>query len=77
MTSKLLPCPFCGGSVKPAFRKPAGHDIAFVINCNCGCVFSPICAMEDDCERAWNKRATPISAGHSGCEIDKVDYRIE
>lgn len=57
---ELLPCPFCGGKVRSAIRRPAGHDVDFVISCNCGVEFSPICALEEDCERAWNRRAAPV-----------------
>lgn len=55
--SELKPCPFCGGHVDRATRKPAGMDVDFVINCQGCCLkFSPFCATEEDCERLWNLR---------------------
>jgi hypothetical protein len=54
--SELKPCPFCGGKVKPAATKRAGHDIYFSIVCHCGLEYSDQCATAEDLHRNWNRR---------------------
>lgn len=72
MSSKLLPCPFCGGHVDRATRKPAGMDVDFVINCQkCYLKFSPFCATEEDCERLWNLRA--VLAQEAGPVVERKE----
>lgn len=53
---ELKPCPFCGGKVKPAATKRAGHDIYFSITCHCGLEYSDQCATAEDLHRNWNRR---------------------
>ena len=72
MSGKLLPCPFCGGHVDRATRKPAGMDVDFVINCQkCYLKFSPFCATEEDCERLWNLR--PVLAQEAGPLVERQE----
>lgn len=72
--SELKPCPFCGGHVDRATRKPAGMDVDFVINCQGCCLkFSPFCATEEDCERLWNLR--PVLAQEAGPVVERQDSK--
>lgn len=66
MTSKLLPCPFCGEL--PVITKHFKHDIySFMHRCS---VIGPIYRDFRESEQGhidmWNTRAAPLSPDHSG-----------
>lgn len=65
--NQLLPCPFCGGSVRPPKEIPVGHDgSAFRIYCHCGCIYDGGHSAET-AVRNWNRRfSTEVNYAHDG-----------
>lgn len=52
---ELLPCPLCGGKVKPSVYY-AGQDGNLPrISCNCGLKYEGLCS-EESLARCWNRR---------------------